>query len=184
MKRLFAIVLLSVHLFSIGGYTLLFQYYIHQSDVQMVKQIFDNKIDETKLMELKIPVHFPTMTDWTEYAVVEGQIQLKDAYYNYVRLKMTRDTMYFICIPNTAKTRLVQANIITAKEISDVPLTKKGHDASVKKINTLSEYNLKTFDYNYSGVAKLLAAETTRFASLKLCRPYINSPGKPPNFII
>ncbi|MDB5124219.1 MAG: hypothetical protein JWP94_2348 [Mucilaginibacter sp.] len=149
----------------------------------MVKQIFDNKIDETKLMELKIPVHFPTMTDWTEYAVIEGQIQLKDAYYNYIRLKMTRDTMYFICIPNTAKTRLVQANIVTAKEISDVPLTKKGHDASVKKVNTLSEYNLKTFQYNYSGVAKLLASENTQSGSLKLCKPYIDSPGKPPNFI-
>jgi hypothetical protein len=149
----------------------------------MVKQIFDNKIDETKLLEIKIPVHFPTMTDWTEYAVVEGQIQLKDAYYNYVRLKMTRDTMFFICIPNTAKTRLVQANIITAKEISDVPLTKKGHDASFKKVNTLSEYNLKTFHYDYSGVARLLPSESTRSASLKLCRPYIDSPGKPPNFI-
>jgi hypothetical protein len=149
----------------------------------MVKQIFDNKIDETKLMELKIPVHFPTMTDWTEYAVIEGQIQLKDAYYNYIRLKMTRDTMYFICIPNTAKTRLVQANIVTAKEISDVPLTKKGHDASVKKVNTLSEYNLKTFRYNYSGVAKLLPSESMQPGSLKLCKPYIDSPGKPPNFI-
>jgi hypothetical protein len=149
----------------------------------MVKQIFDNKIDETKLMELKIPVHFPTMTDWTEYAVIEGQIQLRDAYYNYIRLKMTRDTMYFICIPNTAKTRLVQANIVTAKEISDVPLTKKGHDTSVKKVNTLSEYNLKTFQYNYSGVAKLLAFENTQSGSLKLCKPYIDSPGKPPNFI-
>lgn len=149
----------------------------------MVKQIFDNKIDETKLIELKIPVHFPTMTDWTEYAVIEGQIQLKDAYYNYVRLKMTRDTMFFICIPNTAKTRLVQANIITAKEISDVPLTKKGHDASFKKTNTLGEYNLKTFRYDYSEVAKPLASERTRFASLKRCRPYIDSPGKPPNFI-
>jgi hypothetical protein len=139
----------------------------------MVRQIFDNKIDETKLIELKIPVHFPTMTDWTEYAVIEGQIQWKDGYYNYVKLKMTRDTMYFICIPNTAKTRLVQANITTAKEISDAPLTKKGHDASFKKVNTLSEYNLKIFHYDYSGVEKLLTSESYKSASLKLCRPYI-----------
>jgi len=183
LKRLFAIALLGVHLFTIGGYTLLFQYYIHQSDVQMVKQIFDNKVDETKLIEIKIPVHFPTMQDWDEYAVVEGQIQLKDAYYNYVRLKMTRDTMFFVCIPNATKTRLVNANIITAREIADVPLTKKGQNPSVKKINTLSDYNLQLFQYSYSGFGTQLAAGDIMAATLKTTKPYIESPGKPPNFI-
>jgi len=183
LKRLFAIALLGVHLFTIGGYTLLFQYYIHQSDVQMVKQIFDNKIDETKLIEIKIPVHFPTMQDWNEYAVVEGQIQLKDAYYNYVRLKMTRDTMFFVCIPNATKTRLVNANIITARQIADVPLTKKGQDPSVKKINTLSDYNLQLFKYGYTGFEKQLPINNIKAALLQTCSPYIESPGKPPNFI-
>lgn len=182
MKRLFAIILLGIHLFNMGGYSLLFQYYIHKSDVQMVKQIFDNKIDNAKLLEIKIPVNMPTVQDWTEYEVVQGQIQLKDAYYNYVRLKMTRDTMYFICIPNTVKTRLVNANIITAKEINDVPLSKKGHDTTIKKVNTLSEYNLQAFQYNY------LAFETqlkpgNKSVSFKLNSPFIDSPGKPPNFI-
>ncbi len=148
----------------------------------MVKQIFDNKIDEAKLIEIKIPVNMPTIQDWTEYEVIEGQIQLKDAYYNYVRLKMTHDTMFFVCIPNTVKTQLVKANIITAKEISDVPLSKKGHDASFKKVNSLSDYNLKAFKYNYSGFEKLLTSENITTGPLKLCRPYIDSPGKPPNF--
>ena len=147
----------------------------------MVKQIFDNKIDETKLIEIKIPVHFPTMQDWNEYAVIEGQIQLKDAFYNYVRLKMTRDTMFFICIPNTEKTHLVNANIITAKEINDVPLTKKGESA-VKKVNILSEYNLQAFLYHYSEFGISLK-QTNRLADSPLTSPFIESPGKPPNFI-
>jgi len=162
---------------------LLFQYYIHQSDVQMVKQIFDNKIDETKLIEIKIPVHFPTMQDWDDYAVVEGQIQLKDAYYNYVRLKMTRDTMFFVCIPNATKTRLVTANIITAKEIADVPLTKKGQNPSVKKTNALGDYNFQAFRYTYSDFEKQLTPDNIKAVLLKTTRPYIESPGKPPNFI-
>ena len=159
-----------------------FAYYIHQSDVQMVKQIFDNKIDEAKLIEIKIPVHFPTMQDWTEYAVIEGQIQLKDAYYNYVRLKMTHDTMFFICIPNSAKTRLVHANIIDARQISDVPLSKKGQEQSVKKINGLSDYNLQAFKYSYAEFGKLLTPDNMKAASMQLTRPYIDSPGEPPDF--
>jgi hypothetical protein len=162
---------------------LFFQYYINQADTQMVKQIFENKIDKTKLIELKIPVNMPTISDWTEYEEIVGQIQLKDAYYNYVRLKMTRDTMFFVCIPNATKTRLVNANIITAREIADVPLTKKGQNPSVKKINTLSDYNLQLFQYSYSGFGTQLAAGDIMAALLKTTKPYIESPGKPPNFI-
>ncbi len=181
MKRFFAIILLSIHLFSIGGYVLVYQYYIHQSDVQMVKQIFDNKIDDTKLVEIKIPVNMPTVQDWSDYEVIEGQIQLKDAYYNYVRLKMTRDTMFFICIANTTKTRLVKANIITEREISDVPLSKKGNTAS-KKINMLSEYKLQAFHYQYSAFSTIIKHNSWS-ETYELSDPYISSPGKPPNFV-
>jgi hypothetical protein len=184
LKRIFAIVLLSIHLFNLGGYALLYRYYIHQSDVQMVKQIFDNKIDNAKLIEIKIPVNMPTIQDWNDYEVVQGQIQLKDAYYNYVRLKMTRDTMYFICIPNTVKTRLEKANIITAKEINDVPLTKKGQLPVSKKVNTtLSEYNLQAFVYHYTAFGEYIIPASKQL-SIDLRQPIIESPGQPPNFTV
>jgi len=181
LKRLIAIALLSIHLFSMGGYSLLFQYYIHQSDVKMVKEIFDNKVDNAKLIEIKIPVNMPTIQDWDEYEVITGQIQLKDAYYNYVRLRMTRDTMYFVCVPNTNKTRLVNANIITAKEINDVPISKKGHEAAVKKVNSLSEYNIQAFQYNYVAPETQLKPND-KSIFVKITDPFIASPGKPPNF--
>ena len=182
MKRFFSIVLLSVHLFYIGGYALFFQYYIHEADVQMVKRVFDDKINDAKLIEIKIPAHSPILTEGGEYEIVSGQIQLKNAYYNYVKLKITADTMYFVCLPNTAKTRLVNANIITAKEISDVPLSKNGHAPSVKKISALSEYNLQSFNYQFSGPC-FFVKQYNRSVSLKLVVPYIESPGKPPNLI-
>jgi hypothetical protein len=183
LKRIFAIVLLSIHLFNLGGYNLLFQYYINQSDAQMVKQIFDNKVDEHKFLEIKIPVHMPTIQDWSEYEVITGQIQLKDAYYNYVKLKMTRDTMYMICLPNTAKTRLVKENVIAAKMINDVPVSKKGQDPLAKRIsNTLNEYNIQAFQYHYVRFGKLIKQNTTD-VFYQLNRPYIFSPGKPPNVI-
>ncbi len=182
MKRIFAIVLLSIHMFYMGGYSLLFQYYIHQSDVQMVKQIFDNKIDKNRFIEIKIPVNMPTIQDWDEYEEIVGQVQLKDAYYNYVKLKMTRDTMYFICLPNATKTRLVNANIITAKEVADVPLSKKGQDPVSKKVNALSEYNFQAFQYSYSAFGIFMQKNNVP-ASVILNNPFIESPGKPPNFI-
>ena len=161
----------------------MFQYYIHQSDVQMVKESFDDKIDQHKFIELKIPVNMPTIQDWTEYESVAGQIQLKDAYYNYVKLKMTRDTMYMICLPNTAKTRLVKENVIAAKMINDVPATKKGEAPLAKKIsNTLNEYNIQAFQYTHVRFGKLIQQNNCDVHYL-LHRPFIDSPGKPPNAI-
>lgn len=183
MKKFFAIFLLSVHLFYIGGYTLLFQYYIHKADVQMVKEVFSNKIDNSKLILLKIPVNSPTQIDQTEFEDIAGQIQLKDAYYNYVKLKITRDTTYFICLPNTTKTRLVNAHIVTAKEISDVPLNKNNHAPMVKKVNLLSEYKLEVFHFDYTAFGVYL--KYNGFVKPTLIKePFIESPGKPPNQLV
>lgn len=147
----------------------------------MTKQIFASKIDDSKFIEIKVPAHNPTVQDWDEYEVVTGQIQVKDAYYNYVKLKMTRDTLYFVCLPNATKTRLEKANLVVAKEIADVPVNKKGHDA-VKKANVLSEYEYQAFHYSYLPFPTLLPQKRI-FISSKITDPFIESPGKPPNSI-
>jgi hypothetical protein len=180
LKKVVAILLLSVHLFYTGGYSFVFQYFIHEADSQMVKEMYDNKIDHTKLIVLKIPVNMPTITDWTDYEVIAGQIQLKDTYYNYVRLKMTRDTMYFICLANKNKTLFEKANIITANQINDVPLKKS--DPLAKKTNVLSEYNIPVFAFNHP-IAESILASVYQSECAKINPPYIDSPGKPPNRI-
>lgn len=182
MKRLFVIVLLSVHLFNIGGYNLIFQYFIHQSEVQIVKNIYENKVDATQLIQIKLPIHSPGIQDWPDYEHVQGQIQLKDAYYHYVGVKMTRDTMYLVCIANSTKTRLENAALIVAKNVSDVPVSKKGQEAPVKKTSVGFECNIP------SAQDKLLAFSDSFLKrenpiSINLTNPYIESPGKPPNFI-
>jgi hypothetical protein len=147
----------------------------------MVKQIYDNKVDATQLVQIKIPVHMPKMKDWADYEHVQGQIQLKDNYYNYVGVKMTRDTMYLVCIANATKTRLVSANLIVAKDVSDVPLSKKGPDAQVKKASAGFEYNDPTVHYSFVTFSRILKGHENPI-SAKLTNPYIESPGKPPNF--
>ena len=89
--------------------------------------------------------------------------------------------MYFVCLPNAAKTRLVKANILTTKEISDVPAGKTNHNPVVKKVSFLSEYNLRAFHYKYSEFSVLLKSNKNS-TFVKLSNPFIESPGKPPNF--
>jgi hypothetical protein len=55
------------------------------------------------------------MTDWPDYKRIHGQVQLKDGFYNYVGVKMTRDTIFLVCIANSVKTKLTNANTILLK---------------------------------------------------------------------
>ncbi|AYL96027.1 hypothetical protein [Mucilaginibacter celer] len=181
MKRLIAILLLNVHLFNLGGYNLAFQYFIHRSEVQIVKEIYENKIDKTRLVEIKIPVRLPNISSWNGYVQDQGQLQLKGVYYNYLRYKITRDTMSFICIANAVKTRLVSANLIVAKEISDVPLGKKGgHEAPLKKTGAANDYSLQFMHYQFLTYGAMLKVKPNTLLYLHTS-PFIESPGKPPN---
>ncbi|RYU92458.1 hypothetical protein EWM62_03210 [Mucilaginibacter terrigena] len=183
MKRFVALFLLSIHLFNTGGYSLVFQYFIHQSEVQIVKQIYENKVDATQLVQIKVPLKSPGITDWPDYERVQGQIQLKDGFYNYVGVKMTRDTMFLVCVANSVKTKLFNANIIVAKNFSDVPLSKKGQDAPIKKTQSAtSEYNNPAVNYIFLSFADSIDRRENPISS-KLTEPYIESPGKPPNHI-
>jgi hypothetical protein len=173
--------LLGIHLFNLGGYDLAFKYFINRSDVQIVKQMYDSKFNSSKLIELKIPVHMPTIQDWPEYEHITGQIQLNGGYYNYIRLKMTKDTMSLICLPNKVKANLVKANIIAAKNVNDVPLSKKGTTSTVKKDNFGYDNIYQVLQCNYTAFAKLVR-KIEHTPSAQLTNPYIESPGKPPNY--
>jgi len=181
LKKLVAIILLGAHLFTLGGYEMVFRYFIQRSDVEIVKRMYDNKSGSAKLIELKVPVHMPTIQDWPEYEHVVGQIQLKDGYYNYVGIKMTRDTMSLLCLPNHVKDQLVKAHLIVAKDLNDVPLSKKGAEPLSKKTVELYNYTYQVIKCDYKPFAKLVRpiGNTEIF---NLAHPYIESPGKPPNF--
>ncbi|TWR31401.1 hypothetical protein FPZ43_02685 [Mucilaginibacter pallidiroseus] len=150
----------------------------------MVKQIYENKVDATQLIQIKLPVHMPEIQNWADYEKVQGQIQFKDNYYNYVGVKMTKDTMYLVCIANSVKTRLVGANLIVAKNISDTPVgAKKGAESSVKKAATNIDYNIARCEYRFLTFRDLVELIPNPISSL-LTDPYIESPGKPPNSLV
>lgn len=172
--------LLSIHLFNLGGYTVLYQYFIYKSDRLINEKISRNMFNVHDLIEVKVPVNMPQITSWTSYQRISGQIQFRQGCYNYVKLKLTRDTMYVMCIPNYEKTRLISANIIYAKNIEDLPVSKKDY-AFGKKIN-LSEYNHFVILYNFNVPPTLIstAKSTTMLLHTSL---YAGTPFQPPELL-
>lgn len=165
--------------FNMGGYMLLFQYFISQSDQIANKQISKGYYKASELVEIKIPVCMPYIQEQRQYKNISGQIQLKGNCYNYVALKMTRDTMYVKCIPNYNKTKLINENVITAKEISDTPLSKKNHSPLVKKTGLDNDYNYTIVLFNLASCTKAINSQLV-YTTPKILLTYLSSPAEPP----
>ena len=167
-------------LFNMGGYLLLYQYVIKQSDAFANEQISKGLYKPAELVEIKIPIRMPYIQEQKEYEPIAGQIELKGHNYNYVALKMTRDTMYVKCVPNYEKTRLVSENIISAKDVSDTPLQKKNHLPLDKKTGIDNEYNYSLMLYNPvlngRAIQKIFFYHTP-----KVLGTYLTTPAQPPD---
>jgi hypothetical protein len=181
VKKLVAISLLCLHLFSLYGHIVLYEYFVYQSDRHFNEQISMNKYAVDDLVSVKVPVNMPTIDDWKDYAYISGQIKFKDNSYNYVKLKMTKDTIYLMCIPNYKKTKLLNQNVIDARKIADIPVSKKSHVPFVKAIG-LGDYNYLPIQYSFfTPVVTLKITVNNSRANLVKC--FLPGPIQPPEFL-
>ncbi|MFD0794360.1 hypothetical protein ACFQZX_12095 [Mucilaginibacter litoreus] len=182
MKRLFAIVFLMIYLFNWGGYLLLQNYMVQQADSRMNQLISEGLYDPNSLIEVKIKQHLPGIFEWNDYKNVSGQLQLKNACYNYVKLKFTKDTLYVMCVPNYEKTKLIKSNIIYAKQLNDIPADKKTDGASVKKTGADSKYDHHVAIFNFMRFRNI-PPQRWKTHYILISDPYIPVPGQPPEVL-
>jgi hypothetical protein len=180
LKKISAIAMLLVLVFNMGGYMLLFQYFIKQSDSIANEQISKGLYKSSELVELKIPVRMPYVEEQLEYQNICGHIEVSGNSYNYVAMKMTRDTMYVKCIANHEKTRLVSEKVIMGKEISDQPLNKKNHLPVMKKSEIAPDYNYSSFDYKIS-VPEIPFNNVFCKTTPQILHTYLSKPIQPPD---
>jgi len=136
-------------MFSICGHILLYQYFVYKADQYFNEQISQNRYNISDLVEIKVPQHTSIVQDWKRYEPISGQVQFRNTCYNYVKLKLTADTIYLQCIPNYEKTRLFNQNIISAKEVADIPVSKKSH-VPFGKINQFVNYSCPVGIFNFT----------------------------------
>jgi hypothetical protein len=127
-------------MFNLSGYFLFYQYFIHQSDQKIIDRLDAEEYDESELMEVKIPLHLPYMTSQVYYERVDGELQHQGVYYNYVKRKVSNDTLYLLCVPNSAKTSLYKDLTDYAQKVNDIPANGKNANAAARKMVLANEY--------------------------------------------
>lgn len=62
----------------------------------------DNKrYEDSKLIELKVPLTLPYQIGWSEYQRCDGEIEVDGVLYKLVKRKFANDTLYVMCMLNT-----------------------------------------------------------------------------------
>ncbi|NCD69678.1 hypothetical protein [Mucilaginibacter agri] len=181
MRKLFAIFLLSIHLYNLGGYIVLFQYFIYQSNHFKEEQISKNLYKSSDLVEVKIPVNLPNINNWNHFERISGTIQLQENWYNYVKLRMTRDTLFVMCVPNYRTTKLINANIIYAREVSEAPLNAKKQTLPLKNISIFKYIPLTSEIATVPSILVIKPAPV--YMNPSAVSPHLDVLGQPPEMV-
>jgi len=153
---------------------------MHLSDKQVAVKLDKNIYDETALTEITIPLNMPYVSNQADYERCDGSIQFNGTIYNYVKRKITNDTLHILCITNMQATQVHQAKGDYAKQLSDVPSnSKKANDSQGKKGSFFSEYNMLLSQYQFKAFV-ITSTQNITLINASITDGFIETPGKPP----
>lgn len=151
LKKPIAIILLIIHSFNLAGYPAIFAFLEHKASSKIIVQLDKGDYHDAQLVEVKIPYPLPYSTNWNAYERVNGEIEVNGIHYNYVKRKLSNDTLYMMCIPNAEKTKLSVAKNDYLNVVNGVAENNSGkkapasQDALQKSFG--AEYNFIATDY-------------------------------------
>jgi hypothetical protein len=117
------ILLLTIHLFNIGGYRFLFDKLEDRASYQLVEQLDNKEYNDDDLLEMKVPLPMPYQTNWSSFERYDGEIEINGIHYNYVKRKVVNDTLILLCIPNHDKMKLNSAKEQFFSLVNDISQT-------------------------------------------------------------
>jgi hypothetical protein len=163
----------------------LFDYVQLKNDKKLEARLDNDSYNESQLIELKIPVNVAYQTSWSSYQRCDGEIIMDGVMYKYVKRKLSNDTLYLMCIPNSAKMRLEVAKnnfFKISNDLANDTHSKKSDSKSVFK-NLQTVYNEPSFLTKINSPLPHHENFWLPRAILDLHKSFHISPGQPPDVI-
>jgi hypothetical protein len=142
MKKIAAILLLSIFIFNLFGYRLYIDYKVNTSN-QSLEMVLDNdEYSNQALISIKQPINLPYYNNSSTFSRAYGEVELRGILYTYVKSRIYNDTLEMLCIPNTSKQKLLQSKNDFTSTVFD--LQKDANKKSTEKLGSFiklfSEY--------------------------------------------
>lgn len=148
----------------------------------MVRQLDDKQYSDTELIEVKLPLHLPYLSNWNDYERIDGEMEYNGIYYNYVKRKVCNDTLFLLCLPNQSKTRFYHARHEYARQVNGAPSRDNNDKPLVKKINITTEYNQPLLQFSFTCWAEPVGSPHYNLVA-RLIHPFIDAQYRPPQVL-
>lgn len=180
MRKIAAILFLTLFLFNLIGYRCL-SYYLQQKEKDRFEAGLDKQeYNENDLITLKVPLYMPYQTPWSQFERIDGEITIDGIIYKYVKRKIEDGQLILLCLPNYKKMQLVKATVEFGNHGNDlIPVGKKGHDAPSAKNDHPNEFE-ENNRWLMKGPADMLTGSQSLFLLSRLPDGHRAFAGKPP----
>lgn len=181
LKRVAAILLMSVFLFNWFGYRLLTDYWQQKADTKLEARLDKNDYDESSLIEMRVPLNMPYQISSSSFERFDGEIEIDGIHYKYVKRKIENGQLVLMCLPNQTKMKLESAKDDFFKLVNDLQhpsQTKNPADGHASK-NPVTEYWQQQNNWSVEQFAVLHTPLVNAFAALP-SSPIITTPAQPP----
>lgn len=167
VKKIAAILLLSLVVFNLVGYRWLFSAIENKATANLEQKISSGKYSDEQLIEIRIPLNMPYYSD-KEYENVYGETDFNGEHYRYVKRKVSGNILYLLCLPNKDKTNIVKAENEFAKAVNDFPANKQGSQQKNNFIKLLtSEFRIHEIGLNENSFSSLSLQFINRNSAVK-----------------
>ncbi len=177
MKKLTAILLLTLFVFNTIGYRLWTEYAQNKADLNFETKLDNGHYNEEDLISIKVPLNLPYQTNWKEFERVDGEISLNGKVYKYVKRKVYNDTLILVCISHQEKTKLQEKANDYFGKVNGLPGNETNKKAQAIK-QLVSDYDVNhqyKYSYNFKPSSSFLITKN------EVClQQYIPLIGQPP----
>ncbi|MEO6452704.1 MAG: hypothetical protein ABIN97_01465 [Ginsengibacter sp.] len=185
MRKITSATLIFIMLFNLFGYRFVVDYIQVKNDDNLEARLDDSRFDESQLIELKVPIHLPYQTTWSDFERYDGEVELDGVLYKYVKRKVINDTLVLLCIPNHQKMNLQTAKDEFFKNTTDLAQNKDSKKSDNSKSGAfkklMSEYDGFLYFFKTASVSNFQTFPPNCLVQNLLSSPHI-TPEQPPDF--
>ena len=143
--------------FNLAGYRWLFSAIEKNATANLEQKISAGKYSDEQLVEIRISLNMPYYSD-KDYEEVYGETDFNGEHYQYVKRKVSANTLYLLCLPNKEKTSIVKVKNDFTKAVNDISGNKEGSQQKsslIKLLTTEFRVNETAFDINNYSISSL-----------------------------
>jgi hypothetical protein len=130
LKRLTSILFVSILLFNWFGYHCLSYYFTTLANKKLETLLDDNSYDESELVSIRLPALYAVNVYCGQFRRVNGEIEIGNVEYKYVKVRLINDSLELLCIPNHDAMRIQSARDQFFKLVNDLQQAGQGKKSS------------------------------------------------------